>query len=216
MFPYRAFGGFDSATASTSAATSAARAGIEIMSTQCTHVDLNTLGGRLTEWGSNGAAFGHNPQLGCVGSTNGSGGAASLGTAGLGTSEHAGTQARRHANRPCEREEEKAQLVFGCWTRRWKCSRTLWHRAYSPLEEGEHEYGRVRGCYCRGQVACFWRDDCRRCCFGWIGHCYHWWDILHWGRRTDTVRVQGQPLCSACGSFFVSAFPTVSSDWESY
>ena len=99
MFPYRAFGGFDSATASTSAATSAARAGIEIMSTQCTHVDLNTLGGRLTEWGSNGAAFGHNPQLGCVGSTNGSGGAASLGTAGLGTSEHAGTQARQSSMR---------------------------------------------------------------------------------------------------------------------
>ena len=92
MFPYGAFGGFDSATtASTSVATSAAGAGIEIMSTQYTHVDLNTLGGRLTEWGGNGVAFGHIPQLGSVGSTNGSGGATSLGTAGLGTSEHAGT-----------------------------------------------------------------------------------------------------------------------------
>ena len=49
MFPHRALGGFDSATESTSAAASAAGAGIEIMSTQYTHVDLTTLGGRLTE-----------------------------------------------------------------------------------------------------------------------------------------------------------------------
>ena len=48
-FPYQAFGGFDSAcTASTSAAASAAAgAGTEVMSTPYRHVDPNILGGGL-------------------------------------------------------------------------------------------------------------------------------------------------------------------------
>jgi hypothetical protein len=45
MLPYQAFVGFDSAA--TSAATSAAGAGTEIMSTPYTHVDPNILGGGL-------------------------------------------------------------------------------------------------------------------------------------------------------------------------
>ena len=66
VLPFQAFRGSDSTTiasASASVAASAAGAGTEI----------GGLVGIPTEWGSNGAAFGHIPQTGSVGSRNGSG-----------------------------------------------------------------------------------------------------------------------------------------------
>ena len=96
-FPYQVFGGFDSATtasASASSAASAVEVGTEVRSTPYTRIDPDVLGGGLvgiqTEWGSDGTTLGRISQTGPVRSRNGSGGAATLDTAGSGTPEHTG------------------------------------------------------------------------------------------------------------------------------
>jgi len=103
VFPFQTFGGFDSAASASANGASATGAGGEMLSTPYTHVDPNILGGGLVgspnEWGG-GAGSGHMHQTGSVGSGNGSGGAASPDTTGSGTSEHTGpsiihTNARR-------------------------------------------------------------------------------------------------------------------------
>ena len=72
--------------------------------------------GSLADWATNSAALGHIPQPGSVRSRNGSGGARVRTLLARGC-----LSTHRPVDNPCNREEEKTQLVCGCCARCWGC-----------------------------------------------------------------------------------------------
>jgi hypothetical protein len=215
MFPYQTFGGFDPATASSAAAASGG-AGAEIMSTPYTHVDPNILGGGLvgspTEWGNGGGGLGHIPQTGSVGSGNGSGGAASPDTAGSWTPEHTGPPTT-HTNTNARRRRVSSSAAAGHGIGSAPARTGV--GPIRPQRRGSTSMGTSGGITVERKLSVSGEATVVAAASGGSGSVSIGGMSPTEGQtqctncKTTTTPLwrrdpQGQPLCNACGLFFVS------------
>ena len=209
VFPFQTFGGFDSAAPGSA---SAAGAAAEILSTPYTHVDPNILGGGLvgspSEWGG----VGHIQPPGSVGSGNGSGGTASPDTTGSATSDHTGPPTI-HAHRRRRLSSSAAAHIIGSAPTRAGVG------PIRPPRRGSTNLGTSGGVTIERKLSVSGEATVVAAASGGSGSVSIGGMSPTGGEgqtqctncKTATTPLwrrdpQGQPLCNACGLFFVSVF----------